>query len=318
MKKYEFDVNYCFLNDKPENVLILKYDPDKSSKTLQYFHQKLWSKEENGIKFDFISETDEYDKNQLVLINKFNTCQIIFSEDQKVFSSDWIINNYQHWNKETFPDLKYLDNINVNIKNSFNNIANTIGGRIIFPRRKINGKNTINIDRGIHSNICDRFDITLECIRRFYNKEENHFKFDEIGDFGNTLNRYEWFFNLFGKCIDGFKNYCDFFFLQDLTINDYTEIKFFFKPVEFVNKPFSFYNNPYPKCEREYLEFIENATKFIEKRCIRMQNYINNILNQIKTEEKEAFKFGDNPQYATADELMEKEIIPWLNSLDLQ
>ena len=48
----------------------------------------------------------------------------------------------------------------------------TIGGHIVFPAHKKNGF-TINQARGVSRIICDRFDLTLECIRRFYLEEES-------------------------------------------------------------------------------------------------------------------------------------------------
>ena len=40
----------------------------------------------------------------------------------------------------------------------------TIGGEIIFPKHT----RSINQARGVNPLICDRFDLTLECIRRYY------------------------------------------------------------------------------------------------------------------------------------------------------
>lgn len=47
-------------------------------------------------------------------------------------------------------------------------IAYTIGGMMVFPATKINRKPTINGGRGLDKQIADRFDLTLECIRRHY------------------------------------------------------------------------------------------------------------------------------------------------------
>lgn len=44
----------------------------------------------------------------------------------------------------------------------------TIGSSIVFPGNKVDGKMTINGARGFSSKIADRFDLTLECIRRYY------------------------------------------------------------------------------------------------------------------------------------------------------
>ena len=61
----------------------------------------------------------------------------------------------------------------------------TIGGHILFPAHKKNGF-TINQARGISKKICDRFDLTLECIRRLY--------LNETSPLYDTLLNYEDFF----------------------------------------------------------------------------------------------------------------------------
>lgn len=45
----------------------------------------------------------------------------------------------------------------------------TIGGMIIFPQRRF----SLNCARGCHQRIRDRWDLTLECIRRYYQGEES-------------------------------------------------------------------------------------------------------------------------------------------------
>src|SRR5207247_1537178 len=51
---------------------------------------------------------------------------------------------------------------------AFNAAGYTIGGMMIFPGNRIDGKWTINQARGCTGRIGDRFDLTLECIRRHY------------------------------------------------------------------------------------------------------------------------------------------------------
>src|SRR5699024_11577047 len=47
-------------------------------------------------------------------------------------------------------------------------VGQTIAGHIVFPGNKIGRKSTINGARGFHPRIRDRWDLTLECIRRHY------------------------------------------------------------------------------------------------------------------------------------------------------
>jgi hypothetical protein len=47
-------------------------------------------------------------------------------------------------------------------------IGYTIGGMMLFPGNRIGRQMTINGARGFHPRIKDRFDLTVECIRRHY------------------------------------------------------------------------------------------------------------------------------------------------------
>jgi hypothetical protein len=132
----------------------------------------------------------------------------------------------------------------------------TIGAYIIFPNKQINGKRTINCERGCNDKICDRFDLTLECIRRFYLRQDSPLY--------DTLLRYEKFFNL----LYDFKGYVDFFLLQDL-IDDAGKIKFY---LEFDG---SFENIPIFKEENDYLLYKNKVLEFITKRNERINKMFN-------------------------------------------
>ena len=75
-------------------------------------------------------------------------------------------------------------------REEFNRIGYTIGGMMVFPGNKVGGKMTINGARGFHPRIKDRFDLTVECIRRHY--------LDEPSPLSGALARYADFFGLFG------------------------------------------------------------------------------------------------------------------------
>ncbi len=53
-------------------------------------------------------------------------------------------------------------------REEFMRIGYTIGGMMVFPANRVDGKMTINGARGCHPRIKDRFDLTVECIRRHY------------------------------------------------------------------------------------------------------------------------------------------------------
>jgi hypothetical protein len=68
-------------------------------------------------------------------------------------------------------------------------LAYTIGGMTVFPSNQVDGQWTINQARGCLKSIADRFDLTLECIRRHYANESS--------PLAETISRYAEFFALF-------------------------------------------------------------------------------------------------------------------------
>ena len=110
---------------------------------------------------------------------------------------------------------------------------------------------TINGSRGFNPKIKDRFDLTLECIRRFYSNENS--------PLSDTLKRYPEFFDLF----QDFKGYVDFFLLQDLVEENYLAIKPFL--------PFNGFDYPpLPNNVEEYKSYKKNMMDFLGARNQRM------------------------------------------------
>src|SRR5262245_63177587 len=100
---------------------------------------------------------------------------------------------------------------------AFNRLGYTIGGMMVFPGNKVGGAMTINGARGCNARIADRFDLTMECIRRYYLGEPSPLR--------DTLARYADFFGLFGD----FAGYTDFFHLEDL-VDEATSVVRLFTP----------------------------------------------------------------------------------------
>ena len=93
---------------------------------------------------------------------------------------------------------------------AFNTLGYTIGGMMAWPAYKFPRKMTINGARGFHPRIIDRFDLTVECVRRYY---DNPCELDnEYNPLGKTFDLYSYFFELFGD----FRGFVKFFLLQDL------------------------------------------------------------------------------------------------------
>ena len=129
----------------------------------------------------------------------------------------------------------------------FNRIGYTIGGMMVFPANQVDRKWTINQARGCHPRIRDRFDLTLECIRRHY--------LDEPSPLSGTLARYAAFFRLFGD----FAGYVDFFLLHDLVDEVGLTVKF--------SVPFEdFTTSPLPRTLDAYLAYRQRAIEFIDLR----------------------------------------------------
>lgn len=205
-------------------------DPDSKSLTLRKYHRLLWSKPlPNG----------------KALILDMNLRQGEYS-----FSSDSIIHTFSRWKRYQH----IISQIPQDVIEEFRHIGYSIGGSIIFPNNKVDGKHTINQTRGCEPLINDRFDLTLECIRRYYNKQDS--------PLFQCLDRYPWFFEMF---ID-FKGYVDFFLLQDLVSEDYSNVNFFI--------PFNDFNiDNLPKSVEEYLQYKENNITFIKCRNARIKKW---------------------------------------------
>jgi hypothetical protein len=177
-------------------------DPDKHSPTLRRYHQLLWSKPlPDGREFDLeASMSNAYLHHKSEEVGEF------------FLASDSVIHTFRDW-KRTEPLIRQMPRNEID---RFYRLAYSIGAMLVFPENKIDGKMTINGARGFNQKICDRLDLTLECIRRHYLCEES--------PLAETLDRYRDFFDLF---ID-FRGYTEFFLLQDLVAEEETlQVKFF-------------------------------------------------------------------------------------------
>ena len=126
----------------------------------------------------------------------------------------------------------------------------TIGGTIIFPKHP----GSINQAKGTNARISDRWDLTLECIRRHYAGEESpHSK---------AMDSDREFFDLF---LD-FRDYVDYFFLQDCVTEDYSRVRYWIGDGAF-NK------NALPQTVDEYLLWLDRQSDFLKRRNARIKEY---------------------------------------------
>ena len=229
------DINFDVYSDTPEGK-----DPDSYSPTLRNYHKILWSKSlPNKQTFNLDSDFPKLLHHQSNLGEFF-------------LSSDSIGHTYKNVKKMSH----IVSQLSSNDMETFFKKCSTVGAYMIFPSKQVDRKMTINAARGVNSKIQDRFDLTLECIRRFYNKEESPLTV--------TLERYTSFFNLF----QNFRSYVDFFLLQDLVDEDYKSINFWFPNDKFLSSPL-------PKNVSEYDSYKKNVVDFITKRNQRIDKYEN-------------------------------------------
>lgn len=213
-------------------------DPDSKSATLRQYHQLLWNRElPNG-------EVLKLEKDSYYL-----------HYNDMYFSSDSILASFRYLDNKNFIK-KVEEKMGAGYKpfmEDFIHRSYTIGGTILLP----SFRGGLNQARGCHKRIRDRWDLTMECIRRHYEGQESPLT--------KAMEKSRAFFDLF---VD-FKGFVDFFFLQDLVSEDYSKVLLWY------DTPF-FEPNPMPKDVDVYLKFIQNELDFLEKRNARIKAFIEN------------------------------------------
>ena len=221
------DTNFDVYSDTPPGR-----DPDSHSPTLRRYHADLWSKPlPDGTPFVLVPD---------------GRSRYLYHQSPRgefVLASDAI--------GHTYRDIRSMAHVidrtpAVQIA-QFYRLCSTIGAYTLFPARMIDGKQNINQARGCNSHIRDRFDLTLECIRRHYHGEDS--------PLSDVLSRYEAFFALF----ETFKEYVRFFLLDDLVSDDLAQVRFFL--------PFDdFRGTPLPKDVDQYRDYLNAVSDFIGSR----------------------------------------------------
>lgn len=221
------DITFDFRSDTPQGK-----DPDTYSPTLRSYHKMLWSKPLPG---GTIFELDD-SRSDAYLYHRSEVGEFFLS-------SDSAIHTFSKWTSMSH----IISQLNEGEVGAFRSLGYTMGGMMIFPGNRVDGKSTINGARGFHPLIKDRIDLTLECIRRYYANEHSPLT--------ETLKRYTDFFNLF---VD-FRGYVEFFLLNDLVVEDCFAIQFFM--------PFDDFKTPaVPKTLEGYRSYKDLVTSFINKR----------------------------------------------------
>ena len=231
----DIDVTLDVRRDTPKGK-----DPDTHSKTLRRYHRLLWSKPlPGGLAFDLDERTPGAYLHHKSVAGEF------------FLASDSVIPTYNY--RSDILNLTSADELE-----AFDAIGYTIGGMMVFPGYQVDRKWTINQARGCRGLIADRFDLTLECIRRHYLGSKS--------PLADVLARYSNFFGLFRD----FQGYVEFFLLQDLVSPDGSDVK--------IAAPSSdFGRSPVPSTADEYREYRETMTAFLEarnRRILRVREYV--------------------------------------------
>jgi hypothetical protein len=225
------DKNFSFHSDSYSK------DPDTNSPTLKEYHKILWSKPlPNGRLFELRD-----DKVGIYLYHNSELGE--FSLGSDAISHSYKYHKRKQWLTRQIPEAV----------NEVYSAGCTIGAYIIFPNNKIDNKQTINGARGCNGKIDDRFDLTLECIRRFY--------LGLASPLHDVLLRYQDFFGLFRD----FRGYVDFFLLQDLVTDNYMQIKFYLPFDNFMSAPNFRGVNDYLVYQKRVIDFINKRNDRIDK-----------------------------------------------------
>lgn len=228
------DINFDFRTD----AIGRNADPDASSPTLQHYHHLLWSKRlpSRGHIELIPSKRRPYTLSHESDLGKF------------VLTSDSVLATFTR-RLDMQAIIGRLPPADID---ALNTITCTIGGMILWPGNQIDRKWTINQARGCTGRIADRFDLTVECIRRHYEGDTTH-------PLAPVFGRYRNFFDLF----DCFAGYVDFWLLDDL-VDASGGVKLFLPSDDFTLPAI-------PRTLADYLVFCGRTLDFVNARNRRIQ-----------------------------------------------
>lgn len=151
-----------------------------------------------------------------------------------------------------------------------------MGGMVLFPGHRVDGRWTINQAKGCSRfKIADRLDLTLECIRLYYELldaragvvDDLPEGYSSVNPLGDVLHRYRSFFDLFGS----FEGYIGFWLLDDLVVKDEAGLRVDFLLPRDSSAAYDFTRErALPADEHEYFTFLKVSDDFVAKRNRRM------------------------------------------------
>ena len=223
-------------------------DPDRDCERLYEWHRALWGRVVPGVA-PFGLE---------VIYDRGYGLRLRCADGGEFWlGSDSIIPTWSSlgWTSRFAPDL--VAEI-ARDADDFYRLACTIGGYIVFPRNRVGQTGwTINQCRGMYSSIADRFDVTLECIRRHYSDPS------AMNPLGERLTYYADFFALFRD----FDTYVRFFLLDDLVDAGRIAVRSLV-----TGDPLMEFSVPaFARSAAEYREYRQRTITFVRARNERIQ-----------------------------------------------
>lgn len=234
----EIDDKFCFYDDEDYGG-----DADCDSHRLREWHRRLWTKRlPTGDRLEWLIEPGGY----LISAAPHGPFRV---------SSDTIATSHSNYHRFGVPQVQA--GMSADELTQYERAFYTIGGFIIFPTRP----QSLNQRRGSNSAIADRFDLTLECIRR-------HYVGGPESPLSEILSIEAGFFGLFGEGARGFASYVDFFHLQDLVSEGSMRWLDGFEADEW-----NFDVAPLPQSESDYRKYLDSVAIFVAERNQRIRRW---------------------------------------------
>jgi hypothetical protein len=216
-------------------------DPDSHSTTLRRYHRLLWGKPlPSGAMFDLDAA-----------LHHQSALGVFW------LASDSVGHTYSTWGHPA-QLVEVIAQTPPEEVTAFYDLACTVGAYVVFPAQvHAQGKwrMSINQARGMHPRIRDRFDLTLECIRRHYQGTPSPLT--------GALAWYADFFDLFGD----FAGYVNHFLLADLVDEGHPAVRFFTDFDDFTGTPLP------AASVAQYRQYMTRSMEFIRARNERITAY---------------------------------------------
>lgn len=215
-------------------------DPDAKCEELREMHYRLYNRYALYINRPFSFEKKyplSFSEGRYFYLSENGSCRL---------GSDTMNSSYLYY--EALKNIKSEmekcgRNAEAEIEKYRKDIIYRPGNFIVFPK-----KDSINVERGRNGKIKDRFDLTLDCIKKQYEKEDNPLAYV-------LQKNWEYFFCRFRD----FNEYVHFFMLED-----YLDEKC--NVMQFIDNE----DHILPKNLGEYDEYIKRISSVIEKRTKRI------------------------------------------------